>query len=249
MFSKLIWSDEFNYSGPPDPTKWAYELGASGWGNGELQYYTDNIKNSYVANNVLNVVAINEPYPETESKKKVPVRDMFTSARLVTKGKATFKYGRIEFRAKLPLAKGTWPAFWLYGRGDSYSEIDVMENVGYESHLVWFSAHSESGDGDVDPNAHHTASITIKDTSTKFHVYSIDWTPDYIIGYVDKVQYFSLYKNKIDPKYWHFDDGMFVVINLAVGGSWGGYEGVDNSKFPQSIQIDYVRVYEYTPST
>lgn len=243
MFSKLIWSDEFNYTGAPDPTKWAYETGASGWGNNELQYYTNNIKNAFVADGMLNIVAINEPYPSTD--KKTPRKDMFTSARLVTKAKATFKYGRIELRAKLPITKGTWSAFWLYGRGEKYSEIDIMENVGYESELVWFSAHSESGS--ADPKAHHTSPITIKDTSTAFHVYSIDWTPEYIIGYVDGIKYFSLYKNSIDPKYWHFDDGMFLIINLAIGGSWGGYEGVDRSGYPQTILVDYVRVYEYTP--
>jgi beta-glucanase (GH16 family) len=249
MFNKLLWSDEFNYTGQPDPKKWTYELGASGWGNDELQYYTNNIKNAYVKDGMLNVVAINEPHPGTNTaKKRVDQKilsNMFTSARLVTKGKVTFKYGRFEIRAKLPITKGTWSAFWLYGRGESYSEIDIMENVGYESELVWFSAHSESGK--ADPNRHHTSSITIKDTSTEFHIYSMDWTPDYIIGYVDGVEYFSLYKNKIDPKYWHFDDGMFLIINLAVGGSWGGYEGVDKAGYPQSILVDYVRVYEYTP--
>lgn len=230
--AKLIWSDEFNYTGPPDPNKWTYEIGGSGWGNDELQYYTNSIKNAYVKNNMLHIVAINE-------KKG---NNRFTSTRLVTKGKVSFKYGRLEIRAKLPAAKGTWSAFWLFGRGEKYSEIDIMENVGYEKELVWFSAHSESGTANKD--AHHTAPITIKDTDTAFHVYSVDWTPEHIIGYVDGIQYFSLYKKDLKPDQWTFDDKMFLIINLAVGGSWGGYEGVDDDKFPQTIKVDYVRVYE-----
>jgi hypothetical protein len=282
MFNKLIWSDEFDYTGAPDPKKWGYELGASGWGNGELQSYTNSISNAFVKDGMLNVVAINTltqqvPLPNDAKTKKTkkqqtsdvavpiptptptptptpiptsaptntPVPGSYTSVRLVTKGKASFKYGRIEFNAKLPIGRGTWPAFWLYGTGDKYSEIDIMENVGYESQLVWFSTHSESGT--ANPSAHHTSPITIKDTNTAFHVYSVDWTPDYIIGYVDGVKYFSLYKKDIDPALWTFDSNMFLIINLAIGGSWGGYEGVDSSAFPQTVLVDYVRVYAYTP--
>lgn len=289
MFGKLIWSEEFDYTGAPDPKKWGYELGASGWGNGELQSYTNSINNAFVKDGMLNVVAINTlpitqqvPLPNNAKKTKKqtsvdevtqrdnptqppvstpiptpvptpvptpipgpPVPGSYTSARLVTKGKASFKYGRIQISAKLPTGKGTWPALWLYGTGSTYSEIDIMENVGYEPQLVWFSTHSESGS--ANPSAHHTSPITIKDTNTAFHVYSIDWTPDYILGFVDGVQYFSLYKKDIDPSLWTFDASMFLIINLAVGGSWGGYEGVDSSAFPQSILVDYIRVYEYTP--
>jgi beta-glucanase (GH16 family) len=244
MFSKLVWSDEFNYTGPPDPKKWGYEIGGSGWGNQELEYYTDNIKNAFVKDGMLNVVAINEPYPIPNTT--IPVANMYTSARLVTKGKATFNYGRIEIRAKLPSGVGTWSAFWLFGRGTAYSEIDIMENVGYEKEKVWFSTHSESGD--ANPKTHSTAMATVNNTDTAFHIYSIDWTPDYIIGYVDGVKYYSLYRKDIDPSLWTFNDGMFLIINLAVGGSWGGYEGVKSSSFPQTILVDYVRAYAYTPT-
>lgn len=245
MFSKLIWSDEFNYVGVPNTSKWAYELGGSGWGNDELQYYTDNPKNAFVKNGMLHITAINEPYPVPVPSRDVPLKDQFTSARLVTKGKATFKYGRIEVRAKLPIGVGVWSAFWLFGRGEKYSEIDIMENVGYEPEKVWFSTHSESGT--VNKEAHNTKMIIVANTNTVFKTYSLDWTPEYIIGYVDGVQYFSLYKKDIAPELWTFDDGMFLIFNLAVGGSWGGYAGIDHAAFPQTIQVNYVRVYAYTP--
>src|SRR5271170_4280024 len=108
MFGKLIWSDEFNYTGAPDPTKWVYQTGGTGWGNGELEYYTNSIQNAFVSNGMLNIVAINQPYPVAVANCTVPTANMFTSARLITLGKATFNYGRIEISAKLPSAVGTW---------------------------------------------------------------------------------------------------------------------------------------------
>ncbi|MGL4392436.1 MAG: glycoside hydrolase family 16 protein [Fusobacteriaceae bacterium] len=232
-FKNLVWVAEFNNEGAPNKEKFTYEIGGGGWGNKELQYYTTDLKNSYVKDGKLHIVAIKEPYKGNS----------FTSARLTTKGKATIKYGKIDIYAKLPTGKGTWSAFWLYGRGKKYSEIDIMEHVGAETGIIHFSTHSTLHLWDTE--RHRTSSITVEEIGTKFHLYSIEWTPEYIKGFVDNIEYFNVFKKDIDPNLWEFDEQMFLVFNLAVGGTWGGMSGVNDKSFPQEIVIDYVKVYDY----
>lgn len=230
-FKKLIWDEEFNYEGELNKKKWKFELGDSGWGNKELQKYTNNLENAYVKNGVLNIVALKD------EKNKI------TSARVVTKGLKNFTYGEIEVRAKLPEAKGTWPAIWLYGAGRKYSEIDIMEHVGAEKGIIHFSAHTSNHLWDLE--THRTSSLKIDRATEDFNLYTLKWAPTYLKGYVNGVEYFNLYKEDFPPEFWSFDDKMFIILNLAVGGTWGGAEGVDYNSFPQKLEIDYIRVYEF----
>lgn len=230
-FKKLIWNEEFNYEGELDKTKWRFEVGDSGWGNKELQRYTDNPRNAYVEDGILNIVAMKD------DKNKI------TSARVVTKGLKNFTYGEIEVRARLPEGKGTWPAIWLYGEGKKYSEIDIMEHVGAEKGVVHFSAHTSNHLWDLE--SHRTSSIKIEKATEEYNIYTLKWTETYIKGYVNNVEYFNLYKDDFPPEFWSFDDKMFIILNLAVGGTWGGVEGIDYNSFPQSLEVDYIRVYEY----
>jgi beta-glucanase (GH16 family) len=232
----LDWSDEFNDNSKLDTTKWSYEVGGDGWGNNELQYYTfgENIK---IENGVLKLIA------RKENKKK------YTSTRIVTKNKAEWKYGRIEIKAKLPKGRGTWPAIWMlpenyfYGNGLNSGEIDIMEHVGFEPDVVHFSVHTKEYNSYLQ-NA-KSKKITVKNVSENFHTYRMDWTPYGIRGYVDDKKYFE-YSNKGEGyKYWPFDKKFFLILNLAIGGDWGGEDGVDNKIFPATFEIDYIRIYKF----
>lgn len=229
---KLIWKEEFDYEGGLKKEYWVHELGGSGWGNEELQSYTSSIENSYVKDGTLHVVA---DYNKATNK--------FTSARVITKGLKNFKYGYFEVSAKLPSGKGTWPAIWLYGAGRRYSEIDIMEHIGAETGIVHFSTHTSNQLDDLE--THRTAFVTVTGATTDFQIYGLEWTSKYIRGFVNGVEYFNLYKEDFPPDFWQFDENMFIILNLAVGGTWGGVNGVDYKSFPQTFLIDYVRVYEY----
>lgn len=232
------WSDEFNNDGIPDTSKWTFETGDDGWGNNELQYYT-NGKNAVIENGVLKIIA----------KKTGKKNYAYTSSRIITRNKADWKYGRIEIKAKLPEGRGTWSAFWMlpqkfsYGAGTSSGEIDIMEHVGFEPDIVHFSVHTKAYNSYY--KNEKTKSKNISSPESKFYIYSIDWTPYGIRGYVDGIKYFEYLKNKKSFKYWPFDKNFFLIINLAIGGDWGGLHGVDNKIFPATLEIDYVRVYKF----
>ena len=173
------WSDEFNYAGLPDPGKWGYDLGGGGWGNNELEYYTDQIKNAAAADGLLTITAIRENMGDKN----------YTSARLVTKNKGDMLYGRIEVKAKLPAGKGTCPAIWMlptdwaYGGWPKSGEIDIMEHVGYDPDVVHITTHCEAYCSML--NNQKTAVKKIVNATTEFHLYRIDWTPYAIRGYID----------------------------------------------------------------
>jgi len=232
------WSDEFGYSGKPDPAKWGYDLGGTGWGNHELQWYTDSITNASVANGVLTITALKEDH---ESCK-------YTSARLVTKNKGDILYGRIEVRAKIPAGRGTWPAIWMlptdweYGGWPASGEIDIMEHVGYNPGSIHISTHCEAYYWLM--NNQKTAIKTVEDPFTAFHLYRIDWTPETIRGFIDNELVFSNTNEGTGYKAWPFDKRFHLILNVAVGGDWGGQQGVDDSVFPASMVIDYVRFYK-----
>ncbi len=238
---KPSWSDEFNYQGLPDSTKWSYDIGSkwNGWGNNELQYYTHaEIKNAEVKNGVLKITAIKE---EKEGLK-------FTSTRLVSKKKADFKYGRFEARAKVPVGRGTWPAIWMlptesvYGGWPASGEIDILEHVGYDQDVVHISAHSKTYHHSI--NTQKTATKKIKNATSKFHLYRVDWTPTYIKGFVDNEEIFHFDNEGKGFESWPFDQEFHWLINLAVGGNWGGQKGIDDAAFPAVFEVDYVRKYD-----
>ena len=240
----LVWSDEFDGKGLVDSTKWAYNVGNWGWGNNELQYYTANdMLNARQENGALIIEA-----HKNENDK------YWSSARLTTQSKISFKYGKIEFRAKVPEGRGTWAAGWLLG--DAYrdeiswpycGEIDVLECVGYE-------INDTTGSGMNHATCHTRAyyfkqgnqigsEIEIDSMNTMFHTYAVEWSPTKIEGFVDGVQYYVYDKNANELE-WPFNTPQNIILNLAIGGGWGGARGVDSSYTSHQYILDYVRVYE-----
>lgn len=240
---QATWADEFDYQGLPDSTKWSYDIGAenNGWGNNELQYYTAAAKNVFVDKGVLKITALLE---EKEGFK-------YTSTRLISKGKGDFRYGRFEARAKVPYGVGTWPAIWMlptewkYGDWPNSGEIDILEHVGYDQDVVHISVHTKDYHHSI--GTQKTATKKISKASDEFHLYRIDWTPDYIKGFVDDVEIFHFNNEQRDFKAWPFDQKFYWLVNLAVGGFWGGHKGVDDSVFPATMEVDYIRVYNLLP--
>ncbi len=240
----VVWSDEFDQGTLPDPEKWTYDIGNWGWGNNELQYYTEaRSKNARIENGNLII----------ESHKN-DIQEKWTSARLTTRGKTTFVYGKIEIRAKVPVEKGNWSAGWTLG--DKYvdekswpycGEIDIMECVGYEiddktgNGLHHASVHC--GAYYFKLNNQPTGITEVNSMNTEYHLYAIEWTPDYIKAFVDDVHYFT-YEDTSDSLTWPFNEPQNIILNLAMGGGWGGAQGMDESVNSQRIVIDHVRVYE-----
>ncbi len=234
---KLVWSDEFNYKGLPDPAKWNYEVGGGGYGNHEAQFYTENrAENARVEGGNLII----------EARKENWGKNKYTSARLLTRGKHSWKYGTFEIRAKLPKGRGTWPAIWMMSEKmknwPDDGELDIMEHVGNHQGFIHATAHTKKYNHVI--NTQKTDTIEVKDASAKFHVYKMIWTPEKIEMYVDATKYYT-YKNA-EKTYdaWPFDQPFFLLLNLAVGGDWGGKEGIDDAVFPQKFYVDYVRVYQ-----
>jgi beta-glucanase (GH16 family) len=240
---ELVWSDEFD-GNEIDTSKWIYAVGDWGWGNNELQYYTENdTKNARLENGFLVIEA-----------RKNENGNGWTSARLTTRGKQSFKYGKIEFRAQVPAQRGNWAAGWTLG--DSYldelswpycGEIDILESVGYE-------VDDATGDGIAHATVHTPAyyfKINNQISNTKavpgiastFHTYAVVWTPTEIKGFVDGQQYY-LYDKNANALEWPFDQPQNIILNLAMGGGWGGAKGVDETIQSQKFIIDYVRVYD-----
>lgn len=241
---QLVWGDEFNKNGIPDTSKWIFQTGDGcpricGWGNNELQYYTDSqAGNAIVENGHLIIEATNE---STGNSK-------YSSAKLVTKGKADWTYGTVEVRAKLPTGTGTWPAIWMmpvennYGGWPRSGEIDIMEHVGYRPDSVFGTVHTEAFNhivGTQDGGAIKRPAI-----AADFHVFKMEWNADAIHWYMDGERYHTFENRHKSYKEWPFDKPFYLILNLAVGGDWGGKHGVDDSIWPQSMVVDYVRVYQ-----
>jgi len=238
---ELVWSDEFSTNGLPDSKKWSYDTdgNANGWGNNEAQYYTSGqLKNSEVKDGFLYINAIKEDF---EGKK-------YTSARLITKAKGDWLYGKIEVRAKLPEGKGMWPAIWMlptdwvYGGWPASGEIDIMENVGYDPYVIVASAHTQSYNHVQ--GTQKNATLTISDSYTQFHNYILEWEANEYRVYVDEKLYFTFKNEGTGYKVWPFDKRFHLLLNVAVGGNWGGQKGIDDTIFPRSMVVDYVRVYQ-----
>jgi beta-glucanase (GH16 family) len=235
----ITWSDEFDKDGEPNSAIWNYDLGGGGWGNNESQEYTNKLENARVEEGNLVIEA-----------KRMPNLN-YTSARLVTKNKKDFLYGRIETKALLPTGRGTWPAIWTLATMDSYGdaywpdngEMDIMEHVGFDQDRVHANIHTKSFNHAIGTNKGN--SKMVEKASEQYHLYRLDWYPNKIEFFIDDKMLFQFQKlNTFGWHEWPFDKAQHLLLNIAVGGNWGGQQGVDNSIFPQKMLVDYVRYYK-----
>lgn len=230
----LVWFDEFDTEGVPSTAKWNYDSGGGGWGNNELQTYTNTRTNSWVENGRLYI-------------KAVKTNGSWTSARLITRDKGDWLYGRIEVKAKLPSGKGTWPAIWMlptdweYGGWPQSGEIDIMEHVGYDPGVVHGTIHTEAYNHSI--GTQKGGSTTVTNAMSTFHVYAIEWTAETIKWYVDDELYFTFKNEHKTYREWPFDQRFHLLLNIAIGGDWGGAQGIDPKLAEATMEIDYVRIY------
>ena len=239
-----VWADEFDYEGLPDSTKWGYDVGDGcpnicGWGNNEQQYYTAfDENNARVEDGKL----IIEVHKETMGKQQ------FTSARLVSRKKGDWKYGRIEASIKQPEGLGIWSAFWMlstdweYGGWPESGEIDIMEYVGYWPDSILGTVHTKNYNHIL--GTHITKSIYSPSLSTAFHEYAVEWDEDKIDFFFDGKLFNSFENDGRGFKSWPFDQDFHVLLNIAVGGNLGGKKGVAEDIWPQRMEVDYVRIYD-----
>ena len=241
---QLVWGDEFDNIGLPLATKWDYEEGFVR--NNEKQYYTkQRLQNAHVENGILTIEGLAESFNGAN----------YTSASLNTKGIATWKYGKIEVRAKLPAGSGSWPAIWMLSNEfptitpwPKCGEIDIMEAIGKEPGMVYATVHY----GNLWPDAKNkSGNIYNGSTYSEYHVYTVEWTADFMKFSIDSNNYFTFNRTDLLPGYsYPFDKPFYLLLNLAIGGDWGGGNpafppfGIDNGSFPQKLMVDYVRVYQ-----
>ena len=233
---ELVWSDEFEYSGSPAAGSWGYETGYIR--NSELQYYSSDLKNVRVENGLCIINALLE---EGE--------DSITSASINTLGKQEFLYGRIEVRARIPSALGSWPAIWMLGTNRSEvgwpacGEIDIMEHVGYDPHSIHANIHTKAYNHSIGTNK--GKQIEVEEPWADFHLYALEWFEDHMDFFLDDSLYFTFENDQAgNNDTWPFDKPHYLLINLAYGGSWGGNQGVDVRALPLQYEIDYVRYYK-----
>lgn len=240
----LVWSDEFEVDGLPDETKWNYDMGdgcprTCGWGNNELQYYTKaNLSNARVEGGNLIL----------EAHKTAMGRKQYTSARLVTKDKGDWKYGTISIRARLPTGLGTWPAIWMlpteniYGNWPNSGEIDIMEHVGFAQDSIYGTVHTTVFNHMI--GTEMSKASYQPDVESTFNTYTIEWDENGIKWLIDGQQYHSFENKEESEKEWPFDEKFHLIMNISVGGNWGGRMGVDSHIWPQRMEVDWVRVYQ-----
>ena len=242
-----VWCDEFDVDGLPDPSRWGYDVGGGGWGNNELQFYTNaNLNNVFIEDGVLHIQTLREQIGDRE----------YSSARLVTKYRGDWLYGRIQVMARMPSGRGLWPAIWMlptdwqYGNWPHSGEIDIMEYVGYDPGVVHGTIHTGAYNHMLGTQIGYQRNLpTVED---QFHLYEMIWEPNSIKLYIDGEQFATFGYNPDAPRNfnvsnsdaWPFDQRFHLILNVAVGGDWGGVMGVDNSIFPQAMEIEYVRVYQ-----
>jgi len=227
-YNNLIWSDEFDTNGAPDTSNWTYDLGAGGWGNQEEQTYTSDAANVIVEDGVLKITAIN-------------TGSSYTSARIKTQGLFDFTYGRIEARAKVPSSGGTWPAVWALGANfdtvgwPECGEIDVMEHAGNSINTIHGTLHYPgSSGGNADGGT-----TTVDNATTEFHTYTVEWTPSEILFVVDNTVVYHTFVNDNSTPY---NSDFFLIINLAMGGTFGG--AIDSAFTQDTFEVDYIRVFQ-----
>ena len=233
------WSEEFNYEGHPDSLKWVFDYGTGehGWGNNELQYYVDKPQNITVSDGTLKIHAIHETTNGMT----------YSSSKIKTFGKANFKYGRIEVSAKVPPQMGTWPAVWMmpvhntYGGWPRSGEIDIVEHVGYDPNQLHITVHTMDYNGMI--NNQKGSNTYVENATSHFNTYRIDWTEEGICGYINDQKVYEYLNEGKGYSSWPFDQEFYLIVNLAVGGDWGGRKGVDNKAFPATFEVDYIRYY------
>ncbi|MFI3239580.1 MAG: glycoside hydrolase family 16 protein [Bacteroidales bacterium] len=239
---QLIWSDEFDGT-EIDTNSWGYDVGGTGWGNSELQYYTDRSENSRIEDGTLIIDVLKETY----------VNRSYTSARLVTKNKVFFTYGKVEARISIPSGQGTWSAFWMLPETGSWpaaGEIDIMEHVGSSPTMISHATHTKNKNGSYGNN--WSSRAYIDDVEENYHTYTMEWIADEddgddcIIFYIDDEQTGKVYQThgSTDDADWPFTDDFHIILNVAMGGSWGGT--IDDTIFenPVQMKVDWVRVYQ-----
>jgi len=245
---EVAWEENFD-NNTIDENTWSFEIGNGGpnlpgWGNAELEYYKK--ENAYVENGVLVIEAKQETVTADDNQDGTPETYNYTSARMKTQGKFDVKFGRIEFRAKLPKGKGIWPALWMLGENitqvgwPTCGEIDVMELLGHEPNKVYGTIHGPGYSGASGKGGNYT--LPSGDFSQDFHIFAIEWDPIGISWYVDDQKFFTITRTEV-PGDWVFDHPFFIIMNVAVGGYWPGYP--DNTTvFPQKMYVDYIKVYK-----
>lgn len=231
---QLVWEENFDKK-ELNSDVWNFELGDGcpdicGWGNDEKQLYTKS--NHTISNGILTI----------EIRKE---NDKYSSTRITTAKKKEFQYGRIEAKAKIPVGKGIWPAFWMLGSNikqvgwPKCGEIDILEYVGREPHIAYTSLHTQDSHG----NTINTKKTTISDIEEGFHVYAIEWTKDKIVFLIDDKEVYTFAPDVKNENTWPYNQPFYIIINAAVGGNFGGHE-IDNTIFPQKFEIDYIKVYQ-----
>ena len=238
----LVWAEEFNGDGLPDSSKWSYdtEANATGWFNNELQYYAaGRLENSRISNGELIITARNEALTSAPDYGG----QAYTSARLITRGKASWTYGFFEIRAKLPCGQGTWPAIWMLGaNNDAWpgnGEIDIMEQVGMKPTEITGTVHMAATAGTPGIGG----ATQIADACTNFHNYQLTWTEDKLVIGVDNAPYFTYANPGKGKASWPYDSPQYLILNLAIGGEMAGLV-TDDSIFPRQMEVEYVRVYQ-----
>jgi beta-glucanase (GH16 family) len=232
----LVWADEFSDGTMPSQLKWNYEHGLLR--NHELQFYTAaRRENSRIEDGQLIITGRHEPWEGAA----------YTSASLTTKGKFAFTYGKVEVRAKIPTGRGTWPAIWLLGNEDKVDwplcgEIDIMENVGFDPQKIHFTTHT--GAFNHVKKTQRSRAIMVEKPWADFHRYGLIWTPERLEYFFDGEKVSEFVNDGRGPSHWPFDAPQYLILNLALGGAWGGQRGVDDAIFPVEFRIDYVRVWQ-----
>lgn len=236
----LVWSEEFEKDGKPDADKWEVVRGDGcpgmcGFGNQEWQTYTDKKRNLRVEDGRLII--------EAHKRKK------YTSAKITTQKFSGWRYGKISVRAKLPTGIGTWPAIWMlpdentYGTWPKSGEIDIMEHVGYRQGVVHGTVHTEAYNHKI--GTQKGGEVVVADAAEAFHTYSVEWNENHILWSVDDTEYYQFNRLADDTfEEWPFDKPFHLILNLAVGGTWGGKYGVDEKAFPARLEIDWIRVWQ-----
>jgi len=245
----LVWSDDFNgTSGSPvDPSKWVSETGGGGWGNNELETYTNRVQNAYQQDGNLVIKTLEEKFTGSDG-----IARNYTSARLKTQGKFSQTYGRFEARIKIPRGQGIWPAFWMLGEDigkvpwPTCGEIDIMENIGKEPAMIHGTLHGPgySGDNAISaPYALPGSQKADREIADDFHLFAVEWEPSVIRFYMDDHLYATRTPADLPPgAKWVYDHPFFLILNVAVGGKWPGNPDA-TTRFPQMMLVDYVRAY------
>lgn len=238
---KLVWSEEFNYNGLPDPEKWSYNLGDHGWGNREKQNYIQDTSTAHVYDGKLHLTARMHVSGDDTT---------YTSARLVTKNKGDWKYGKVEVRAKVADGRGICSAIWMmptnakYGGWPASGEIDIMEHIGLEKFNDSIFQTVHTGAYNHKKNTQRGVRKHTPAAWTDFHLYGIEWNAQEIFFLLDGKKTYRFPNNKETSDEWPFDDAFHLLMNISVGGNWEGAEGIDPRIFPATMEVDYIKVYQ-----